>query len=113
MKKKILAQTKQYELMNGELIVKIKEPTFLDMQSAAQHLIGGNGLSLDEYWRYAFSHWVMSIEPVMTTDDLLNLSPEAGKAVSELLPAPQELVDMLGFTTPQPTSSTTSFMDDQ
>jgi len=113
MTKKLLVETTQHELMNGQLIVNIKEPTFLDMQSAAQHLIGGNGLSLDEYWRYAFSHWVMPIEPVMTTDDLLNLSPEAGKALSELLPAPQELVDMLGFTTPQPTSSTTLFMDDQ
>ena len=113
MEKKILEQTKQYELMNGELIVKIKEPTFLDMQSAAQYLIGGNGLSLDDYWKYAFMNWVIPVEPQLSVEDLLNLGPKAGKALSELLPAPQELVDMLGFTTPQPTSSITSFMDDQ
>tara|TARA_R110002020_G_scaffold202076_2_gene405051 strand:- start:523 stop:804 length:282 start_codon:yes stop_codon:yes gene_type:complete len=93
--------------MNGQLTVKIKEPTFLDIQQAAQYLISENGLDLGEYWKYAFTNWVIS------DTDLLNLNAEAGKELSALLPSPQELVDMLGFTKPQATSSTVSSMGDQ
>ena len=104
---KLLVETTQHELMNGQLTVKIKEPTFLDIQQAAQYLIGEEGINLSEYWEYAFTNWVIS------DTDLLNLNAKAGKELSALLPSPQDLVEMLGFTKPQATSSIVSSMGDQ
>ena len=104
----------KHELMDGELIVYLKEITFLDMQQAAQALIAASGgLDLADYWRYAFANWVDSTEPEMATEELVRLRPDVGKALSELLPAPEELGGMLGFSKPQPTSSTTMHTGDQ
>ena len=109
MKEKLLTQTKliEHKLMDGKLVVYVKEPTFLDMQQAAQHLIGENGIDLSDYWQYAFSHWVVETKPPMATVELLRLKPEVGKALSAVLPSPEDLVDMLGFSKAEPTSSIT------
>ena len=106
MKEKLLAQngSKPYEILDGKLIVNLKEPTFLDMQKAAQFLIKEGGVDLSDYWTYAFANWVESTE--MSTEELLRLIPEAGKALSELLPSPEEMVEMLGFSKAKSTPST-------
>ena len=108
MKEKLLAQngSKPYEILDGKLIVNLKEPTFLDMQKAAQFLIKEGGVDLSDYWTYAFANWVESTEPEMSTEELLRLIPEAGKALSELLPSPEEMVEMLGFSKAKSTPST-------
>jgi len=109
MKENLLIQTaiQKHELMDGELVVGVKEPTFLDLQRAAQHLMRADNLNLEDYWRYAFTHWVVVTEPELTTDELLLLKPEVGKALSDTLPSPEDMVAMLGFSTAKSDSSTT------
>ena len=108
MKENLLARSgsKRHEILDGKLVVTLKEPTFLDMQRAAQLLINDSGIDLSDYWRYAFANWVESTEPEMSTEELLRLTPEAGKALSELLPSPEEMVEMLGFSKAKSTPST-------
>ena len=107
MENNLLSKTalKRHELMNGELVVYVREPTFLDMQKAAQSLIGDDGIDLSDYWRYAFLHWVDSTEPELSSEEMVRLNPETGKALSEVLPSPEDLVVMLGFSKAKPTSS--------
>ena len=109
MKKNIVASKvmQRHKLLDGELTVYLKDITFLDMQKAAQALAGSDGLELSEYWEYAFTHWVSDTQPELDPDELLRLRPEVGKALSEVLLAPEDLVAMLGFSKPQPTSPTT------
>tara|TARA_R100000008_G_scaffold83154_1_gene68194 strand:- start:2644 stop:2934 length:291 start_codon:yes stop_codon:yes gene_type:complete len=76
--------------------VFVKDVTFLDMQIAAQELMKGEGMDLPSYWKYAFSNWI-SIPP-LTADEMMRLSPTAGKAISALVPSPEEMVEMLGFS---------------
>jgi len=76
------------------------------MQKAAQILIKDSGIDLSDYWRYAFVNWIDSTTPEMSTEELLRLTPEAGKALSELLPSPEEMVEMLGFSKAKSTPST-------
>ena len=108
MKEKLLAQngSKQHEILDGQLVVTLKEPTFLDMQKAAQILITDKGIDLSDYWRYAFVNWIESTKPEMSTEELVRLKPEVGKALSELLPSPEEMVEMLGFSKAKSTSFT-------
>ena len=71
--KENLLQTaiQRHELMDGELVVGVKEPTFLDLQRAAQHLMRADTLNLEDYWRYAFTHWVIVTEPEFSKEELL------------------------------------------
>jgi len=100
MKKHLLKTTEQkrheIDISEGKFEVFIKDITFLDMQIAAQALMRGEGLDLPTYWKYAFENWVTI--PTLTNEEMMMLSPEAGKAVSSLLPSPEEMIGMLGFS---------------
>lgn len=76
--------------------VFVKDVTFLDMQIAAQDLMRGEGMDLPSYWKYVFTHWVTI--PPLSTEEMIMLSPAAGKQISELVPSPEEMVEMLGFS---------------
>ena len=92
------AEQKKYEIdiSEGKFEVFVKDLTFLDMQIAAQALMRGKGLDLPTYWEYAFRNWVTI--PTLTNEEMMMLSPEAGKAISDLLPSPEEMIGMLGFS---------------
>ena len=101
MKKNSLLKANQLEKHEIEISgekheVFVKDVTFLDMQKAAQDLMSGGGLDISSYWKYAFTNWI-SIPP-LTAEDMMMLSPQAGKAITELLPSPEEMVEMLGFS---------------
>jgi len=95
------------DLEDGTLSVWVQEPTFLDMQAAAQHLMRRGEIDLAEYWQLAFERWVVRTEPEVSAADMVLLKPAIGKAISELLPTPQEMIEMLGFSKAQSASSTT------
>lgn len=101
------AKRHDIEREDGTLSVWVREPSFLEMQTAAQHLMQHGQLNLSDYWLHAFTHWVERTEPEIPVGEIWRLKPEIGKAISELLPAPQEMVEMLGFSTAQSASSTT------
>ena len=72
------------------------DTSFLDIQRAAQEMfnVGPDGnvtLNLEGYWRFAFSTWVTKTDPVLSKDEILNLTGFAGESISKLLPSPDEL----------------------
>ena len=83
----------EIEISGKKHEVFVKDVTFLDMQMAAQRLMKGEGMDLPSYWKYVFSHWVDI--PPLTVEEKMMLSPVAGKAISELVPSPEEMVEML------------------
>jgi hypothetical protein len=91
---------KKHEIeLDGETFeVWVKDLTFLDIQKAAQSLLKGDGFNLSAYWRYAFENWILKTNPELSLGELLLLNPEAGQSITALLPAPGEMIEMLGFS---------------
>ena len=80
--------------------VTVKSLTFFDIQRAMQEMIefidGQAVFKFEAYWRHAFTHWVISTNPSLTTEELLNLSPYAGEQISVILPKPDEMTEGVG-----------------
>lgn len=86
--------------------VTVKSLTFLDIQRAAQEMLefvdGQTVFKFEGYWRHAFTHWVVSTNPSLTTDELLNLNGFVGEQLSQVLPKPDEMAQEVegGFREP-------------
>jgi hypothetical protein len=92
--------------------VWVRDLTFLDIQRAAQEMlkVGGDGqvvISLEDYWKHAFTQWVVRTNPSLTVDEMLQLSGYIGEQLSKVLPNPNELAEVLqgGFRAPQQAAS--------
>ena len=81
------------------LKVWIKEPTFLQLEKAQAKLINLNSrtqdisLEMDTLFRYLWEAFVEKTEPVLTTIEMLRLSPYVGSQIKEILP---DTFDMKG-----------------
>lgn len=79
------------------LKVWIKEPTFLQLEKAQAKLINLNSrtqdisLEMDTLFRYLWEAFVEKTEPVLTTIEILRLSPYVGSQIKEILPDPFDM----------------------
>ena len=86
--------------------VYVRDVSFLDIQAAAQEMFvitnGDVSMNLKGYWKFAFSNWITTTTPSLSTYELLSLIGYVGEQISKVLPQPNEIAEALqgGFTTP-------------
>lgn len=86
--------------------ITAKRLTFFDIQEVAP--LFTNAVDFSQYWRYAFANW-LSYNPSI---DVMGVSPEDGKKLTELLPDPNQVLEWLVFHKPKSdTLSTLSTVD--
>ena len=85
----------------GKLVVNVKTLSWVEQQDAMSRFVSfktddsGNvapTIDLGGYWRYVLTNCVVSTEPAMSKNDLLNLEPAAGNALREVLPDLNEII---------------------
>ena len=90
---------------NSDDILKvwIKEPTWLQVEQALSVVMsldadeGSMGVDLNKMYRFMVENFVEKTEPLLTTVELLRLSPFVGAQLKNVLPNPFE--DFLGDDT--------------
>ena len=85
------------------LQVWIKEPTWLQVEQALSSVMNIDStsksfdLDLNKMYRFMVENFVEKTDPVLTSVDLLRLSPYVGAQLKEILPNP--FTDMMGDDT--------------
>ena len=85
------------------LQVWIKEPTWLQVEQALSSVMNIDStsksfdLDLNKMYRFMVENFVEKTDPVLTSVDLLRLSPYVGAQLKEILPNP--FPDMMGDDT--------------
>ena len=80
------------------LKVWIKEPTWLEVERAANSLMNIDAknqsfdLDLNAMYRYMVDNFIQKTEPSLSTVDLIKLTPFVGNQIKEILPNPFELM---------------------
>jgi len=94
----------------GVLVVYVTPMTWIQQQEAISQfvdfIIDGDDMrpSIDfgGYWKYVLSNCVSKTEPKMSKKDLLNLSPEVGQAIIQVLPNIEGLMGAMAGGEPDP-----------
>jgi len=80
------------------LKVWVKEPTWLEAEKALNSVMKINSrtqsfdLDLNAMYRYMVENFIEKTEPVLSTIDMLRLSPYVGNQLKEVLPNPMNLM---------------------
>ena len=80
------------------LKVWVKEPTWLEVEKAANALMNIDAktqsldLDLNAMYRYMVDNFIQKTEPSLSTVDLIKLTPFVGNQIKEILPNPFELM---------------------
>ena len=80
------------------LKVWVKEPTWLEAEKALNSVMKINSrtqsfdLDLNAMYRYMVENFIEKTEPVLSTIDMLRLSPYVGNQLKEILPNPMNLM---------------------
>lgn len=94
----------RYELEIG-LVVWVSPLTWIQQQEALSRFVDfvmeddnemRPKIDFGGYWRYILMKCVTRTEPELTQTDLLNLRPEVGAAISEVLPGITDLIATIG-----------------
>jgi hypothetical protein len=100
----VLSNTPQrHELQTpvGELVVYVKPLSWVAQQEAMSNFVsfktGSDGevspnIDLGGYWKYVLINCIVKTEPVLSKNDLLNLTPEAGDAIRTVLPDLNDII---------------------
>ena len=84
----------------GELCVWVKDLSWIERQEALGKFVSltpdadGNmvpSIDFGGYWRFVFKHCITKTEPSLTIEQLLDMKPEVGSQVQNLLPGFEEL----------------------
>ncbi|QDP51931.1 MAG: hypothetical protein GOVbin4206_98 [Prokaryotic dsDNA virus sp.] len=80
------------------LKIWIKEPTWLEVEKAANSLMNIDAksqtfdLDLNAMYRYMIENFIERTEPSLSTVDLIRLTPFVGNQIKEVMPNPFELM---------------------
>ena len=80
------------------LKIWIKEPTWLEVEKAANSLMNIDtksqtfDLDLNAMYRYMIENFIEKTEPSLSTVDLIRLTPFVGNQIKEVLPNPFEMM---------------------
>tara|TARA_R110000751_G_scaffold245742_1_gene345738 strand:+ start:260 stop:625 length:366 start_codon:yes stop_codon:yes gene_type:complete len=80
------------------LKVWVKEPTWLEAEKALNSVMKIDSrtqsfdLDLNGMYRYMIENFIEKTEPVLSTIDMLRLSPYVGNQLKEILPNPMNLM---------------------
>tara|TARA_R100001510_G_C7656902_1_gene217588 strand:+ start:8461 stop:8838 length:378 start_codon:yes stop_codon:yes gene_type:complete len=80
---------------DGMLIVYVKPLSWIEQQEAMSQFVdfkivdgeASPSIDLGGYWRYVLTRCIEKTEPSLSKEDLLNLKPEVGDAIKDVLPS--------------------------
>ena len=83
------------ETDEGNLEVWIKPLSWIEQQEAMSQFVdfkivdgeASPSIDLGGYWRYVLTRCIEKTEPSLSKEDLLNLKPEVGDAIKDVLPS--------------------------
>lgn len=84
----------ELETPAGPLTVYVRPLSWIQQQEALSQFVdfdmedgGSPSIDFGGYWRYVFTKCITRTIPDLSSDDLLNLSPEVGAVVQSVLPS--------------------------
>ena len=94
----------------GLLIVFVKPMTWIQQQEAISQFVDfviedeemRPSIDFGGYWKYVLSNCVKKTEPKISKKELLNLSPEVGQALIEILPSIEDMMGSISGGEPDP-----------
>ena len=104
------AERHEVETPAGVLVVYVKPMTWIQQQEAiskfVDFVIEGEDMKpridFGGYWQYVLRNCITDTEPKIEKNDLVNLSPEVGASLVEVLPGIDSLIATMTGGEPRP-----------
>jgi len=90
----------EIETPAGTLVAFVRPLSWIQQQEALSRFVdfgaatedGNPQIDFGGYWRYVFGRCIEKTEPELTSDELMELSPEVGAEVQKVLPSIFDIV---------------------